>query len=52
MGGRQLRSIRHSVAVRSIDPNIEVRFDGANRRVNPIVSVEVNGQGRTVDDAG
>ena len=52
MGGRALRSIRHSVAARSVDPNIEIRVDGAGRRLSSSVSVEVNGQGRTVDDAG
>jgi hypothetical protein len=52
MGGRALRSVRHSVAVRSVDPNLEIIVSGANRRVHPIVSVEVGGQGRTVDDKG
>lgn len=52
MGGRSLRSIRHSVAARSVDPNLEVVVTGANRRLNSIASVEVSGQGRTVDDKG
>lgn len=52
MGGRALRSIRHSVAARSVDANLEIVVVGANRRLHPTVSVEVNGQGRTVDDKG
>jgi hypothetical protein len=46
ISGRVTRTARLSVVAPATDPHIEVRVDGADRRVEPFIDVEITGQRR------
>lgn len=50
--GRETRSVRLSCFIRDTDPQIEVLYDGADRRLETQADIEFGGQGKERRDGG